>query len=349
MPERRRQPSHDAAWKQFFALSVVVEHLLRGFFPEVAALLDFPTLRDVSGEWVQDGTRRRGDSVWRVRYRDGTDRSLMVFLEFQSAVDADMARRVLRNVGMAYERVRRNGALDGDDRLRPLCVVVHAGSRPWTAPGAAARVEVSGTGEVRSPMSQPYAALDARRHAREHLPTRNLVSTLFGLNRVRAVDDVVAPLAELGGWLPGSGIRAGPVRAAYAEWPATTMPTLFPGTSAGELVGRLTRTGIEEEAMAVTVLEERLRRQLRRVRRDGEAVGMERGVELGVARALAGLRDLLHGQTTRKFGADTGTRVAGLLAGIGDMGELQRVGDWIMDCETGAELIARFGNGAARD
>ena len=30
------------------------------------------------------------------------------------------------------------------------------------------------------------------------------------------------------------------------------------------------------------------------------------------------------------------------------MGELQRVGDWIMDCETGAELIGRFGNGAAR-
>ena len=341
MPERRRQPSHDAAWKQFFALSVVVEHLLRGFFPEVAALLDFATLRDVSGEWVQDGTRRRGDSVWRVRYRDGTDRSLMVFLEFQSTVDAGMARRVLRNVGMAYERVRRNGALDGDGRLRPLCVVVHAGSRRWTAPGAAARVEVSGTGEVRSPMSQPYAALDARRHGREHLPTRNLVSALFELNRIRAVDDVVAPLAELGEWLPGSGIRAEPVRAAYAEWLATTMPTLFPGTSAGELVGRLTRTGTEEEAMAITVLEERLRRQLRRVRRDGEALGMER--------ALAGWRDLLRGQTTRKFGADTGARVAGLLTGIGDMAGLQRVSDWIMDCETGAELTARFGNGAARD
>ena len=345
MPERRRQPSHDAAWKQFFALSVVVEHLLRGFFPEVAALLDFATLRDVSGEWVQDGTRRRGDSVWWMRYRDGTDRSLMLFLEFQSTVDAGMARRVLRNVGMAYERVRRNGALDGDGRLRPLCVVVHAGSRRWTAPGAAARVEVSDTGEVRSPMSQPYAALDARRHAGEHLPTRNLVSTLFELNRIRAVDDVVAPLAELGGWLPGSGIRAGPVRAAYAEWLATTMPTLFPATSAGELVGRLTRTGTEEETMAVTVLEERLQRQLRRVRRDGEALGMERGMERG----MAGSRDLLRGQAARKFGADTGARVAGLLVGIGDMGELQRVGGWIMDCETGAELIAHFGNDAERD
>ena len=170
MPERRRHPSHDAAWKQFFALSVVVEHLLGGFFREVAALLDFATLRDISGEWVQDGTRRRRDSVWRVRYRDGTDRSLVVLLEFQSTVDASMARRVLRNVGMAYERLRRNGGLDRDGRLRPLRIVVHAGSRRWTAPGAANRVEVSGVGEVQSSMSQPYAALDARRPWRASRP-----------------------------------------------------------------------------------------------------------------------------------------------------------------------------------
>ena len=159
MPQQRTNASHDAAWKQFFALSVVVEHLLRGFFPEVARLLDFDTLRDVSAEWVQDGARRRGDAVWRVRYRDGTARSLMVFLEFQSTVDAGMARRVLRNVGMAYERARRNLVLDADHRLRPLCIVIHAGRRRWTAPGAANRLAVSADGEVLSSLSEPYAAL----------------------------------------------------------------------------------------------------------------------------------------------------------------------------------------------
>ena len=101
--------------------------------------------------------------------------------------------------------------------------------------------------------------------------------------------------------------------------------------------------------MTVTVLEERLQRQLRRVRRDGEAWGIERGVERGMERGmergLAGLRDVLSGQVARKFGPDTGSHVAGLLAEIGDLGDLQRVGDWIMDCETGAELIARFDNG----
>ena len=136
MAKRRTNARHDAAWKQFFALSVAVEHLLRGFFPEVAALLDMDTLRDVSAEWVQEGARRRGDSVWRVRYWDGSARSLTVFLEFQSTVDTSMARRVLGYVGMAYERARRNNALDGDGRLRPLCIVIYAGVNPWTAPGA---------------------------------------------------------------------------------------------------------------------------------------------------------------------------------------------------------------------
>lgn len=79
MAEHRLRRSHDAAWKQFFSLSVVVEHLLAGFFPEVAALLDLQTLADISGEWVHDGARRRADSVWRVRYRDDSGRSLVLF------------------------------------------------------------------------------------------------------------------------------------------------------------------------------------------------------------------------------------------------------------------------------
>ena len=101
--------SHDAAWKQFFALPVAVEHLLRGFFPEVAALADFDTLQDVSGEWVGDGRRRRADSVWRVGYRDGSKRSLTFILEFQATVDRDMVGRVLGMLGMAHRRAQRAG------------------------------------------------------------------------------------------------------------------------------------------------------------------------------------------------------------------------------------------------
>ena len=361
MAKRRTNARYDAAWKQFFALSVAVEHLLRGFFPEVAALLDFDSLRDVSAEWVEDGTRRRGDSVWRVRYRDGSARSLMVFLEFQSTVDASMARRVLGYVGMAYERARRNGVLDGDGKLRSLCIVIHAGVRPWAAPGTAGRVAVSADGEVLACLSDPYAALDARRLPTEHLPPRNLVSTLFELNGLEEGDDAEAPLRRLGTWLPDLGELAGRVQAAYAEWLATVNETLYPGATAKALVERLTGADHEEDPMAATVLEEQLQRRIRRERRDAEAVGvrqgielgeqrgikqgMQRGIEQGAQRALADTRSLLAGLVTRKFGAGTAARTADLLAGIGDADGLRRASEWVIDCATAEELVQRLENG----
>ena len=269
---------------------------------------------------------------------------LVVFLEFQSNVDATMARRVLGNVGMATERLRRNGDLDPDRRLRPLTVVIHAGSRPWTAPGAADRVAVDDHGEVLALIALPYAALDARRLAPEHLPGRNLVSALFELNGSDAAD-AEAPLRALGGWLDELGERAEAVCAAYAEWLATIMPTAFPPAEASALVARLTGTGTheaQEEGMAFSVLEERLQRQFKRNYREG----IEQGIEQGIARGLAAERKLLRRQATRRFGAATAARLDGLLANVADAEGLEPVGDWLIDCADGDELIARFGNGA---
>ena len=333
MPRRRRTP-HDAAWKQFFALPVAVEHLLRGFLPDVAALLDFKTLGDISGEWVQDGARRRADAVWRADYRDGSGRSLVVFLEFQSTVDTGMARRSLHTVGMAWERMRRAGTLDADRRLRSLFVVVHSGRLPWTAAGAANRVDVSPAGEVLSPTSAPYVALDARRHPRDHLPTRNLVSVLFELNGIEAVADTAAPLAALGGWLPDLGSAEEPALAAYKEWLSTINPTLFPADSAADMVRKLTQRGAEKDSMAYSVLEDKLRQRLR----ESEARGEARAEARGIARE----RELLREQASRKFGDAAGRRVAAALAGIGDEAGLLRVGRWIIDCGTAAELLARI-------
>ena len=345
MAEPRGRTRHDAAWKQFFALSVVVEHLLRGFFPEVAALLDFETLTDISGEWVHDGTRRRADAVWRVDYADRSGRSLVVFLEFQSTVSADMARRTLRNVGMAAERLRRNGTLDADGRLRPLCVVIHSGRRRWTAPGAADRIAVSGDGEVLALLAAPYATLDARRWRREDLPARNLVSTLFELNGAATVADAAAPLRALGRWLGAWNDGAEPVRAAYAEWLATTMPALFPPERAAALVERLTRRHIQEEGMTVTVLEERLQREFRRIRREG----LERGVQQGLERGLAAERELLGRLAARRFGADAIAQLAVLLADVDDADRLAQVGEWIVDCASIDELMARLSSGRPSD
>ena len=77
----------------------------------------------------------------------------------------------------------------------------------------------------------------------------------------------------------------------------------------------------------------------------GIAQGVERGREQGFEQGLAAERELLCRQAMRKFGTGTAERLAGLLAGIGDTRRLAEVGDWIIDCATGDDLIARFGNG----
>ena len=52
-------------------------------------------------------------------------------------------------------------------------------------------------------------------------------------------------------------------------------------------------------------------------------------------------RALLSRQAERKFGAETGARLAALLAEVADPERLAAVSDLVIDCADGAELLAR--------
>ena len=67
--------------------------------------------------------------------------------------------------------------------------------------------------------------------------------------------------------------------------------------------------------------------------------------EQGRAEIIEQERALLRRLIERKFGADTAERAAPLLAGIGEPGRLADVGEWIIDCASGDELIARLEGG----
>ena len=75
-----------------------------------------------------------------------------------------------------------------------------------------------------------------------------------------------------------------------------------------------------------------------RYRKEGIEQGIERGMEQGVAAE----RTLLQRQAARKFGARADRRLAPLLADITDTDSLANVGEWIIDCGTFEELVARF-------
>ena len=70
----------------------------------------------------------------------------------------------------------------------------------------------------------------------------------------------------------------------------------------------------------------------------GIARGIEQGVERGVRRGGARLIGRL---AALKFGTGSAERLAGLLEGVAEQEDLDRVGDWILECGSGGELLSR--------
>lgn len=71
------------------------------------------------------------------------------------------------------------------------------------------------------------------------------------------------------------------------------------------------------------------------------AEGLMKGRAEGLAAGRAEERQLLVAQTERKFGPVPARRLATLLSDVNDAGRLGEVVGWIIDCETGDDLIAR--------
>ena len=92
----------------------------------------------------------------------------------------------------------------------------------------------------------------------------------------------------------------------------------------------------EKRRMYATIEEEK-----RRMHEEFEE-SKKRALREGIGRGRAeGRATLVCRQAGRKFGGDTGTQLSTILEGISDPDRIARIGDWIVDCEDGAELLAR--------
>ena len=80
-------------------------------------------------------------------------------------------------------------------------------------------------------------------------------------------------------------------------------------------------------------------------REQGIAQGREQGIaqgrEQGIAQGRAEERALLCRLAERKFDATTARRLAVALGDAADADRLAQVGDWIIECRTAADLLAR--------
>ena len=73
----------------------------------------------------------------------------------------------------------------------------------------------------------------------------------------------------------------------------------------------------------------------------GRAQGIEQGHAQGIEQGRDEERALLCCQAARKFDGVTAEELAAALAGVTDPERLGRVGDWIIECATASDLLAR--------
>ena len=70
---------------------------------------------------------------------------------------------------------------------------------------------------------------------------------------------------------------------------------------------------------------------------------LQEGIAQGRTEARADERALLRRQAGRKFGSRASERLSALIDGVSDPERLAEVGDWIIDCATEDEFLARAG------
>ena len=356
----------DPTFKDIFAYPFMVEELLRWFVAdipggrELVGALDFSGLlrvQEQSTAGPAEGKRSyANDLVWRVPFegRDGGGNRawlpLLLMIEVQGEVDHLMALRVRNYVDNHHMELWRGKRFGARDRLAPMLpIVIYTGTSRWTAarrvidlvtPGASASVDLDLASRASGVFwGDGYLTLNTLRVAADDLRRDNAAALLAGLCNP-SLERISAEVAALRARLDAPELR--PLLEVVLLWARQTARQLMDfdlGIDDMAEVDRLHESGELEEYFAA-----RRRAYQERYRAEGMARGIERGIEQGIERGLSSERELLRRQAARKFDQDTAARLAGLMAEIGDADALARVGDWIIDCATGDELIARFGN-----
>ena len=317
----------DRAAKLLFDHVTVVRDLLRGFVPSgLVGRLDLDTLRPLPDEYLSSRLDdRRGDHRWLVQRRDGS--SLVALIEFQSTVHYRMVARMMTHTGLLYEKLARAAAWP--DRRLPdvLPIVVYTGEKPWTAAQS-----LSETVGLTAPLAtyvagERYLLLDLRTLAEDDLPERNRMTVMIRLEASGSMAELAQVLDDAYDWL---GKDEPELWLSYLTWvELVLLPLRFPQQDARR---------VQEQKERTRMLAERAKRWTEEWLRQG----FERGRIEGVERGREDERMLLCRQAARRFDDRTGAELAKRLASLNDPAQLAEVGDWIVDCATGAELLARF-------
>lgn len=326
---------HDPVYRRLFAAPRMVQDLLRVVGHDWITEVDLATLEKLPAEYVGDRSQqRRGDAVWRVRFRNGW-LYLLVLLEFQSTNDHRMALRNMEYTTLLYQELDRRGELGPPGRWPPvLPVVVYNGDAPWSA-----ALEMR---ELIAPVPEPLAScqpsqrsvlLDERRVAVDDLPLGNLIRTVVGFEQSESPADLVRVANALRDWLRHPDDTD--LGRAFAAWMEQLVARLDPAVELAALEDG-TMTLVERVAQ----WPEQWRREgVAEGRREGVAEGRREGVAEGRREGVAQERALLRRLAALRFGEATADQVETLLVGTDDWDRLATVAELIISVENGQELI----------
>ena len=292
---------------------------------------------------------RCGDTVWEVCLHDRGP--VLVVLEFQSGEDPRMALRILAYTSLLYQELVRNDVPGLDDQGRlpaVLAVVVYNGESPWTAPREVGELVQPVPGVLMPYLpSQRHRVVDARHVGVEDLPEGNLRTAVVRLKQTRTPWDLVEVAKMLRRWLrrpEDDGLRR-----VLGVWVREVAESFVPGgeTFAPEMaleeveMTLVERAGEWSKQLIREGHERGMREGMMQGREQGLEKGIEQGLELGREQGLTHERALLRRMAVSRFGADTADHLGELLAGIADPERLAEVGEWLVRCETGVELLSR--------
>ena len=316
--------SHDTAWKTLFSFPEMVRDLLAGFVPpEWVSDLDLSAPRDrhsdagltrqPEGQVTDDARERHPDRVWEVDMHDRSG-SVLVTLEFQSTVDRTMAVRILVYTAMLYQdRLRRSSV-----KLPPvLPIVVYYGSGEWKGVEEVAGLCAT-PGASRAPCqpAQRHFVLDVGRYTGLLPEGRNSMAELVRLARTSDLAAVAVEYYDI-----------------CARWPESEHDGLVKGiwTWLGQV--HFPMHGIERELPELVNVREAGTMMLQ--------VVDDWSAKLKAEGRTEGQAAVICRQAARKFGPETANRLAERLAETPDPERLGEVGEWLLECGSGEELLDR--------
>ena len=208
----------------------------------------------------------------------------------------------------------------------------HNGDRRWDAPLTLAGMLAGRRQDRPAPLAVRYEVVDLVAARLEAVPRANLLRRVAEVERSVQAGTLPQRVRELGEWLAGEG-----------EPGLTRTFDLWLGALAEKWGMALPSIREYEEVHAVLL--ERIDRWgeeiLERGIKQGIEQGVEQGIEQGVKQGIEREKALLRRQAERRFGPAAAERLSAVLAAVTDADRLAEAGEWIVDCATAADFLAR--------